>query len=159
MFANNNNNKKDEGGQSTKVKTIFGKGTKIIGDLKTKGSVRVEGEITGKVEANGDVFIGESGKIETKVEARKVVIAGEVEADIVAYDKLEILKQGILRGDIKCNHLVIEEGATFIGNSDKIDEDKLKEKRTRKAVNKKRESYKNREKNTKKQKQNNGKDK
>ena len=128
---------KEEGSQG-KVKTIFGKGTKIVGDLKTKGSVRVEGEITGKVEAKGDVFIGESGEIQTEIEARKVVIAGKVSADIIAHEKLEILPNGVLEGDIKCNKLVVEEGATFIGNSTKFEKgnkkDNFRKKRTTKKT-------------------------
>lgn len=127
-----------EDGKQGKVKTIFGKGTKIVGDLKTKGSVRVEGEITGKVEAKGDVFIGEAGEIQTEIEARKVVIAGNVSADIIAHDKLEILPSGVLKGDIKCNKLVIEEGATFVGNSSTLDkEDKKSSARKKKKTNKK----------------------
>ncbi len=100
-----------------KVETIMGNGTKIIGDLETKGSVRVEGEITGKIKAKGDVFVGKAGNIQTEIEARKVVIAGKVEANIVAHKKLEILETGILKGDIKTDKLIIKEGATFIGNS------------------------------------------
>jgi len=113
--------KEQEKESSGEIKTVLGKGTKINGDIVTEGSVRVEGEITGKVEAEGDVFIGESGKIETEIKASKVVVAGNVSADITAAEKLEILASGFLKGNIITDKLVIKEGATFIGSSDKLD--------------------------------------
>ncbi|MFW5788128.1 MAG: bactofilin family protein [Bacillota bacterium] len=134
MFSDKDNNNKD-------VKTVFGKGTKIVGDLETKGSVRVEGEITGKLKAEGDVFIGESGIIKTEIEARKVVIAGKINADIIAHEKLEILSKGALEGDIKCDNLIIEEGASFVGNSSR-----LKDKNNVTSHNKNKEQNNNKKK-------------
>ncbi len=117
MFSDKEGNKKEQ------VKTIMGKGTKINGDLNTTGSIRVEGVITGKVKAEGDVFVGQSGTVKTEIEANKVVIAGKVEANIIAHEQLEILKEGVLKGDIKSNSLVIEKGAVFIGCSKQLGKD------------------------------------
>lgn len=114
MFGDNEKEKSKKRG---KVETIIGTGTKIEGDIQTKGSLRVEGEIVGNIKAEGDLFVGEEGKLETEIEARNVVIAGKVKGNIKAHQKLEILPQGHLNGDIKSDKLKIEEGAVFIGNS------------------------------------------
>ena len=111
MFNKEEDVKRDE------ISTIFGQQTEFDGKLKTKGSIRIEGTITGTLDADGDVFVGESGVVNSNIEARKIVVAGKVEGNIVAKDKLEILQTGTLEGDIKAKKLVVEEGAKFIGKS------------------------------------------
>ena len=111
MFNKEEDIKKDE------INTIFGQETEFEGKLNTKGSIRIEGTITGTVNADGDVFVGEAGTVKSNIEARKVVISGKVEGNVVAKDKLEILETGVLKGDLKAKKLVVEEGAKFIGKS------------------------------------------
>ncbi|ACL71092.1 bactofilin family protein [Halothermothrix orenii] len=129
MLGNKNDGKVTEEMKS-KVETILGNGTKIEGDLFTKGSLRVEGEVIGNIKAEGDLFVGEKGKLKTEIDARNVIIAGTVNGNIVAREKLEILPSGQLNGDIKTKKLKIEEGAVFIGSSSplngKSDNDKYK---------------------------------
>lgn len=111
MFNKEEDVKKDE------INTIFGQETEFEGKLNTKGSIRIEGTVTGTVTADGDIFVGEAGTVNSNIEARKVVIAGKVEGNVVAKDKLEILETGVLKGDLKAKKLVVEEGAKFIGKS------------------------------------------
>lgn len=115
MFNKEEDIKKDE------INTIFGQETEFEGKLNTKGSIRIEGTITGTVNADGDIFVGEAGTVNSNIEARKVVIAGKVEGNVVAKDKLEILETGVLKGDLKAKKLVIEEGAKFIGKSSPLE--------------------------------------
>ena len=135
-----NENKKEEKVKG-KVETIMGKGTKIDGDIRTSGSLRVEGEVNGFVKAEGDVFVGESGIVKNEIEAREIIIAGKVEADVTALKKLAILPKGKLHGDIRCASLKIEEGGTFIGTSKKMKKVKKNiknaKKRSKKKMNKK----------------------
>ncbi len=109
-----------------KVETILGAGTLIEGDIFTKGSLRVEGQVKGNIKAEGDLFIGEKGILETEVEARNVIIAGTVSGNITASQKIEILPSGKLTGDIKTKTLKIEEGAFFNGASIPLENKDLK---------------------------------
>ncbi len=131
MFNKEEDVKRDE------ISTIFGQQTEFDGKLKTKGSIRVEGSLTGTLEADGDVFVGESGEVNSNIEARKVVIAGKVEGNIIAKDKLEILETGTLEGDIKAKKLVVEEGAKFIGKSAPLENSTKKQSFTQSKENKK----------------------
>ncbi len=123
MFGENKSidNNKD------KVKTVFGKGTRIEGDISTGGSLRVDGEVIGKIRADGDVYVGESGSIKNEIEARNIIIAGKVESNVLAHEKLEILPSGKLSGDIKTDVLVIEKGAKFVGTSQILEKSVKKE--------------------------------
>lgn len=104
--------------QRDKVETIIGKGSKIDGKIYITGSLRVEGRIEGEVKAGGDIFVGEEGLIVASVQARNIVIAGEVQGNVDALEKLEIVPTGKLFGDIVISKLVIEDGATFKGKSE-----------------------------------------
>jgi cytoskeletal protein CcmA (bactofilin family) len=109
--------KRENETEKSKVETILGNGTKVEGDIYTKGSLRIEGEVIGNIKAEGDLFIGEDGSLQTEIEARNVVLAGKVKGNIIALQKLKILPSGVLNGDIKANKLIIEEGAIFNGSS------------------------------------------
>lgn len=127
-------NKKEDTVKKGKVETIMGDGTKIDGDIRTNGSLRVEGEIDGNVKAEGDLFVGEGGKVKSEIDAREVVIAGVVEGNVVAHKKLEILPKGKLLGDIKTDKLKIEEGATFIGSSQTLKKSSGNKKSGKKSI-------------------------
>ncbi|MFW6264770.1 MAG: bactofilin family protein [Bacillota bacterium] len=100
-----------------KVETILGNGTAIEGDINTKGSLRIEGRVKGVIKAEGDLYIGESGVLHTQIEARNVIVAGTVNGNIIATEKIEILPSGRLNGDIQTKTIKIEEGASFAGES------------------------------------------
>lgn len=104
-----------------KVETILGNGTIVEGDLYTKGSLRIEGQVKGRIKAEGDLLVGESGNLETEIEARNVLIAGTVKGNIKAQNKIEILPSGKLYGDIKTKIIKIEAGAVFVGSSQTVD--------------------------------------
>src|SRR6056297_911362 len=98
MFGDNDDKKKMDADRG-KVETILGNGTNIEGDIKTKGSIRIEGEISGNINADGDIFVGEDGRVKAEIKARNVILAGRVEGNISA-KKLEVLPSGKLIGDI-----------------------------------------------------------
>ncbi|MEC9489089.1 MAG: polymer-forming cytoskeletal protein [Halanaerobium sp.] len=101
-----------------KVETIIGTGSKLTGNIYSEGSIRIEGEIEGEIETEGDVFVGESGKLNANIKGRNIVVAGEVMGNVDAESKLEIVPTGKLIGDITMSTLVIEDGATFKGKSE-----------------------------------------
>ncbi|MGM0437683.1 MAG: bactofilin family protein [Bacillota bacterium] len=133
MFGNEKKgNKKFD---KEKVETILGAGTKIDGNINTKGSLRVEGTVVGEIKVEGDLFVGEEAKIKTKVEARNVIVAGKIEGNITAQNKLEILPTGKVAGDIEMKTIKIEEGAKFEGNS-KILNDSMNGSKQKKETSK-----------------------
>ena len=153
MFGDNKNDEKKV--DKTKVETIIGSGSSIDGNVHTKGSLRVEGEISGKIVADGDIFVGEEGIVNTEVKARNVVIAGKIEGDIIARNKLEILSTGKLYGNVKAKTLKIEEGALFNGSSSPLNNSDNENKKTTKINNKKDNGKKAKKNSTKKSDKNN----
>lgn len=97
--------------------TLIGEGSTFEGKIRSKASVRLEGEITGDLECEGDVVIGEKGVARSNVTARNVVLAGEVHGNVTAKGKLTIKSSGRLSGNLSVQELAIEAGGYFAGMS------------------------------------------
>lgn len=106
--------------QPRKVDTIIGKETRISGRIEAAGTIRIDGRVDGEIEADGDVVVGEPGRLVASIHARNVTVAGEVQGNIHAEGRLELLPTGKLYGDIKLAVLAIEDGAIFKGACEMI---------------------------------------
>jgi len=98
--------------------TYIASGTQLRGDLKSKGPVRVDGEVLGSVSVDNDLEVAPGGRIEgEEVRARNILVNGEIRARVVAEGKLTLTKQAHLEGDVVAKALDIEAGAVFVGRS------------------------------------------
>ena len=61
--------------------------------------------------------VGENALIKGEVKTRSVIIFGKVEGNITVQERCELKSNAILVGDIAAGTLAIEEGATFMGQS------------------------------------------
>jgi cytoskeletal protein CcmA (bactofilin family) len=99
----------------TKVVTVIGPGSLIKGELRSKGTVRIEGEVEGRILSEDTIVVHETGKIKADMIAGQIVISGAVEGNVFAHDRLEITSQGRLVGDITAPRVSIAEGVLFEG--------------------------------------------
>jgi cytoskeletal protein CcmA (bactofilin family) len=81
------------------------------GKLSTQGNIRVEGIFRGEVETAATLYVNGKARIEGTVHARSILLAGEIEGQVICSDRLEILAGGSARGDIETATLVVHEGA------------------------------------------------
>jgi len=97
------------------VETIVGKGTCLKGVITAKGSIRIDGQLDGELEAEGDVVVGPTGILKANIKARKATLAGSVHGNVNVNDKLELLPTAKLVGDVNVGSIIIGEGALFQG--------------------------------------------
>lgn len=97
--------------------SVLAKGLEIEGTLFSKGSLRIDGKVKGKVESEGDVMVGQNGLLNAAIKAVNVTIAGNVIGNVKCTHRLELLASGKLTGDVTVGSLVVSEGATFSGAS------------------------------------------
>lgn len=97
------------------VATIIGPGTRITGDVVSKGTVRVEGEVEGRIECEDTIVVHESGQVKADLIGGQVIISGTVEGNTFAHDRLEITNQGKVIGNITAPRISIAEGVIFEG--------------------------------------------
>lgn len=145
LFGDKKNKKKKTESSSGEMETIIGENTEIEGQIKTEGSLRIDGKLNGKLKAQEDVIVGENGVLEANIEARNVTVAGSVKGNIVTEGKLVIVSTGKLIGDIKIANLIVEDGAVFKGKSES-------RSATTKRFTTENDSEKNNKKNSKKKK-------
>lgn len=95
--------------------TQIARGAEIKGEIRTSGSVVVDGRIEGQVIASGDVQIGASGKVEAEVEGQNVTVAGMVKGRIYADGKVMLISGSHVEGDIHAQSLKIDDSVFFQG--------------------------------------------
>ena len=94
---------------------LIGAGTTVEGKIRTQGSIRIDGKLTGEVHAAENLAVGLTGEIEGSVNARNITIGGNVKGNITSVEKLVLEGKSVVRGDVKAARLVIDEGAMFDG--------------------------------------------
>lgn len=97
--------------------TIVGQGAKLEGTVISAGSLRIDGQVKGQINADGDVMLSPQSQVEADIKAQNVSVAGRFKGSIVVKARAEISRGGRVDGDITSKTLVVEEGATFQGQS------------------------------------------
>ncbi len=106
---------KQKGENPDKVTTVIGPETRVEGTLSAKSSIRVDGSVQGKIITPGEVIVGEGGKVEADVEAGNLTVSGVLAGNVEVRGRLEIKQGGTLRGDLRADKVIMEEGAFFDG--------------------------------------------
>jgi len=101
---------------SDNPETIVSANMRIEGELKSNGSIRIDGIITGKVQTSGDLAVGSSAQIDADLIAQNAVIGGIIKGNVTVKQALVILETGKILGNVSCSSLGIREGAYFSGN-------------------------------------------
>lgn len=97
--------------------TLIGLGVEIEGNLGAEGDIQINGQFKGDVATLGDVIIGDHAEVKADIKGANVYVAGVVEGNIVAEDKIEIYETGRVTGNVVAQGLVIEPGGLLTGKS------------------------------------------
>ena len=95
--------------------TVLGTGTSFEGLLTFRGRARVDGSLAGEIAGHGVLVLGPGARAEARVEVDELVVAGEIEGDVLARRRVELLATGCIRGDVETPRLVIAEGGRLLG--------------------------------------------
>src|SRR5262245_24657981 len=97
--------------------TIVGQGAKLEGTVVSAGSLRIDGQVKGQINAEGDVLLSPQSQVEADIHAQNVVVAGRFKGSIVVKGRAELARGGRVDGDVTSKTLVVEEGGIFQGQS------------------------------------------
>jgi cytoskeletal protein CcmA (bactofilin family) len=97
--------------------TIVGQGAKLEGTVVSAGSLRIDGQVRGQINAEGDVLLSPQSQVEADIRAQNVVVAGRFKGAILVKGRAELARGGRVDGDITSKTLVVEEGGVFHGQS------------------------------------------
>jgi cytoskeletal protein CcmA (bactofilin family) len=90
---------------------------KLEGRLQSTSNIRFDGEMNGDLTTEGDLSVGEGGRVKGNVTGRNVVVGGSIQGNVNTTGRLEILATGKVFGDIVVGSLIIDEGGILRGKS------------------------------------------
>ena len=97
----------------------IGQSIHIKGELTGNEDLTIEGKVEGKVFLKDhNLTVGANGKIVAEIQAKTVMVLGEITGNISADDKVEVAATGTMRGDINAPRVVLADGAKFKGAID-----------------------------------------
>jgi cytoskeletal protein CcmA (bactofilin family) len=93
----------------------IGRGTRISGKVEVRELAEIEGELEGEISGN-EIEIGPYAVVMARMTANRLKVGGQVEGEIVARERIEVLPTARLRCMITTPTLVIAVGAKFDGD-------------------------------------------
>ena len=102
--------------QPQSVATI-GPTIRIKGDLLGEENLIIEGQLEGTINLDkNDLTIGVNGNVKANIQAKGVIVEGQVQGDIIGKEKVIIRRTGNMRGNIIAPRVTLEDGAMFKGS-------------------------------------------
>jgi cytoskeletal protein CcmA (bactofilin family) len=108
MAASNNNDSKN----------ILSSDVELKGTLKFNGELTFDGKIDGDILSEGSLSLGDNAVVKGNITVNSVVLRGKINGNVTAKEKIDIKTRTELFGDIRASRLVMEEGVTFVGQTE-----------------------------------------
>ena len=97
--------------------TIVGTGARLEGNVVSAGNLRIDGQVKGQINADGDVVLSPQSQVEADIRSQNVSVAGRFKGNIAVKGKAHLARGGRIDGNITSKTLVVEEGGIFHGQS------------------------------------------
>jgi len=107
--------------------SVIGHDNVFSGELRSDGLLRIDGDYKGVIRGHGVVVVGQRGRIQGDIYARKVRVGGKVKGNIYALERVDILSTGKVIGDVYTKRCQLEEGMNFTGRGNILPDQKLEE--------------------------------
>lgn len=96
--------------------SCLGSSLEIKGKISGSEDLQIDGKVEGPVSLPGQkLTVGNSGRLNSEVSAREVVVYGNLSGNLAVQDRVEIKKDASVTGDIRASRISIEDGAYFKG--------------------------------------------
>ncbi|QSR88688.1 bactofilin family protein [Methylacidiphilum caldifontis] len=106
--------------ESSKV-TILDQYSEFKGSVGFSGQLQLNGKLEGDIHSeDGVLLIGPQAIVKAEIKAKTIIVRGQVEGNLFAQERLELLNTSRVFGDIKTSSLLIEPGAIFVGRSESL---------------------------------------
>jgi cytoskeletal protein CcmA (bactofilin family) len=111
----------------TKVDSLIGQHSRILGDIRFGGGLHVDGTIKGNVASDGDeratLTVSDRGTIEGEVRVPYIILNGLVKGDVYSNEHVELASSARVEGDVYYALIEMAMGAEVNGKLVRIAED------------------------------------
>jgi cytoskeletal protein CcmA (bactofilin family) len=100
-----------------RVDTLVGSGSRIDGDIRFTGGLRIDGTVSGNIvsQDSGTLVLSEEGIVEGEIRVAHAVINGKVSGPIHASENVELQSRARVCGDVHYGTLEVHLGAIVQG--------------------------------------------
>ncbi len=95
--------------------SYFQEGVTLKGVLRSKGVVHMEGNMEGEIFSSSHLIVGKGGNVKGDIESYDITNMGSIKGNINAKNKVSLMDDSHLDGDIATYQLIVEEGSNFEG--------------------------------------------
>lgn len=89
------------------------------GELTGDEDLEIDGQVDGDVNlTNHALTIGANGRLKAEVNAKTIIVIGQVKGNLTATERIEIQATGVVEGDLRAPRLNVQEGAVLNGSID-----------------------------------------
>ncbi|HKV49405.1 MAG TPA: polymer-forming cytoskeletal protein [Candidatus Acidoferrales bacterium] len=101
----------------TNIDSCIGSGLKIRGEITGSSDMYIDGDVQGKVRVgSGRLTVGPSGRVQADLEAREIIVNGNVVGNLKAADRVQLGPTGSVQGSVVTPRIGIDDGARLRGN-------------------------------------------
>ena len=90
--------------KTTRIDTLVGRHSKIVGDIRYSGGLHIEGTVEGNImaehEDKGVVIVSELGVVEGEIRGPSIIINGTVHGDVYATGTIELAAGAEVNGNL-----------------------------------------------------------
>jgi len=104
---------KKSGPNQVLARNIIGKDTSFVGDIKSEGDFRIDGNVKGTIKTKGRVVIGREGAVDGNIECTNADIEGKFSGNLIVDQLLSLKATANISGEVILDKLSVEPGATF----------------------------------------------
>ena len=98
--------------------SVIAAGLTIEGKIEGAGNVRISGDFKGDVNVQGNLTIEQGAHVTGGVKADTVIIGGQLDGNIDAASRVELLQTGVLNGELKAGSLTGAAGSRMRGKAE-----------------------------------------
>lgn len=105
-----------ESASKDRRESVFGPGVTIEGKIEGDADLRIAGKFKGDIQIKGDLSIEKGAHLAAKINAANVIVAGDIEGNIVASSQVRLVESGQIIGDLKATTLTVAAGSRMRGH-------------------------------------------
>lgn len=95
--------------------TIIGPDARVKGEVSFESAAKLLGTLEGSVTGKGKVHVANGSRCKATVTAKEVAVEGHIEGNVEASDRVEIMANGKITGDVVAAKMNMAEGASING--------------------------------------------
>src|SRR5438445_574020 len=99
-------------------KNVLNSDVELKGTLKFSGELTFDGKLEGDINSDGVLNLGDNAVVKGNINVTSVVVRGKITGNVTAREKIDIKSRTELFGDIRSARLVMEDGVTFVGQTE-----------------------------------------